>query len=301
MPNAVDHDIILDIPSGANFSTVVALLRKHGAIDRAWPFVLLARINGDHRRVKAGEFRVTARATPRQILDTLVSGEPLLYSVTFIEGWTFQRALAELRKHPRLRCVTAGWSDQEIMTALGEGGLHPEGRFYPDTYYFPAHISDLDLLGIAFRKMHETLAREWNERDPDLALPDAEAALILASVIEKESGAGEQYEISGVFHRRLAKRMLLQADATVIYGLGDGFDGDLRRPDLRNDGPYNTYVRFGLPPTPIALPSGLAINAAMHPASGDSLYFVARGDGRHQFSATLGEHERAVSEYQRRQ
>jgi UPF0755 protein len=220
--------------------------------------------------------------------------------LTLVEGWNFREVLEAVREHPVIvDTLPAEATASDVMALLGHPDEHPEGRFFPDTYLFPRDTTDVQFLMRAFERMETILEDEWEQRAAELPLKDPYEALILASIIEKETGrADERTEIAGVFIRRLRKGMLLQTDPTVIYGLGDSFDGNLRRRDLEADNPYNTYRRAGLTPTPIAMPGRDAIHAALHPADGDALYFVAKGDGSHQFSATLGEHNRAVRRYQ---
>jgi UPF0755 protein len=229
----------------------------------------------------------------------LVSGKTLTHSITFPEGWTFRQWREQMASHPALVHTLKGLSDEAVMERLGHPGVHPEGRFFPDTYLFPRGFSDLQLLQWAWRRMEEELADAWRERDKGLPLKTSYEALILASIIEKETGMpSERREIAGVFIRRLKKGMKLQTDPTVIYGMGREYAGNIRRKDLKKDTPYNTYVHAGLPPTPICMPGRESLQAAVHPAAGKAFYFVARGDGSHQFSATLREHNRAVRKYQ---
>jgi UPF0755 protein len=221
------------------------------------------------------------------------------YPLTLVEGRTFRQALAVIASDPVLVADIGALTDEEIIARIGHPGVHPEGRLFPDTYLFPRGMGALDLVKRAYGRMEAVLAEEWDKRAPGLPFKDPYEALILASIVEKETGlAAERPEIAGVFVRRMQKGMRLQTDPTVIYGLGAAFDGNLRRVDLTTDTPYNTYTRGGLPPTPIALPGREAIHAVLHPAAGDSLYFVAKGDGSHAFSATLDEHNRAVRRYQ---
>jgi UPF0755 protein len=223
------------------------------------------------------------------------------YALTVIEGWTFRQMLEAVRAHEAIRRTLDGLDDAGIMARLGRPGEHPEGRFYPDTYHFPRGTTDAEFLTRAHRKMQAAVEEAWGRRAAGLPYASPYEALVLASIVEKESGvAAERDQIAGVFVRRLRKGMKLQADPTVIYGLGTEFDGNLRRRDLEADNPYNTYTRTGLPPTPISLPGGGALRAAVAPAEGTALYFVAKGDGTHHFSATLDEHQRAVTRFQLR-
>ncbi len=235
------------------------------------------------------------------MLDRIVAGRVIQYPLTIVEGWTFRQLRQALAAHPQLTQTLAGLSDAEIMARLGRPGAHPEGWFLPDTYHFPKGFTDEAFLRRALTAMEQRLTQVWERRAPDTPLNDPYQALVLASIIEKETGvAAERAEIAGVFARRLRLGMRLQTDPTVIYGLGEAFDGNLRRRDLEADTPYNTYTRPGLPPTPIALPGLAALEAAAQPAAGDALYFVADGQGGHVFSRTLEEHHRAVRRYQQR-
>ena len=260
---------------------------------------LLARQTGTATRLKAGEYALVAGVTPRGFLEQLAAGRVIQYRFTIVEGWTFAQLRQALASVPEIEHRLADQSEQQIMAALGVPDLHPEGRFLPETYAYTRGSSDLDLLRRAHEAMTEALAQAWRQRSEAVAVDSPDAALILASIIEKETGVpGERREIAGVFSRRLGMGMRLQTDPTVIYGLGSAFDGNLRRRDLDTDTPYNTYTRAGLPPTPIALPGRAALAAAVDPLPGKTLYFVSRGDGSHHFSATYDEHRRAVQRYQ---
>ena len=257
--------------------------------------------SGRSVQLKAGEYRLEPGLTASGLLDLLVSGKVVQYPLTIIEGWTFRQLRAAVREHEALRRTLDGLDDAAVMALLGRPGEHPEGRFFPDTYLFPRGTTDADFLARAYKRMATVLDEGWRQRVSGLPLKDPYQALVLASIVEKETGiAAERPQIAGVFARRLQKGMKLQADPTVIYGLGEAFDGNLRRSDLETDTPYNSYTRTGLPPTPICLPSRAAIEAVLSPAAGNELYFVAKGDGSHHFSATLDEHQRAVTQYQRR-
>lgn len=266
--------------------------------------VLLAqwfRWSGQGRKIRAGHYEITAPATPISLLSVLVRGDEKLATVRLIEGWTFHQFRAELAMAEALKPTTAALSDAEVMALVGAPGQMPEGRFFPDTYAYSRGTADLAVLKQAHKAMQERLAAAWSERLPDTPLRSADEALILASIIEKETGmAAERGLVAGVFVNRLRIGMPLQTDPTVIYGLGNKFDGNLRKRDLQTDTPYNTYVRNGLPPTPIAMPGAQSLLAAVRPDPTGALYFVARGDGTSQFSATLSEHNRAVNAYQRR-
>jgi UPF0755 protein len=288
-----------DVPRGATLRQVADDLTRLGILPHPYYFLALALQRGDQGRLKAGEFELTQGMRPTDVLERLTSGKVVQYPVTLVEGWTFRQAVAAIAADPRFSPDLAGKTDEELMEALGRPGEHPEGRLFPDTYHFPRGTPDLEVLRRAFERMDQVLAEEWEQRAEGLPIETPYQALILASIIEKETAvAAERPAIGGVFARRLEKGMRLQTDPTVIYGLGERFDGDLRREDLREPTPYNTYVIDGLPPTPIALPGREAIHAALHPEAGDSLYFVARGDGTHVFSRTLEEHNAAVRQYQ---
>ena len=240
--------------------------------------------------------------TPRELLDLLHSGKVVQHSLTVVDGWTFEEVLAALSSKSELAHTFADEATySEIMAQLGYPGVHPEGRFLADTYHFPRGTSDAAFLRRAYQSMESYLHDAWNERAPDLPYESPVDALIVASIIEKETGkAEERAEIAGVLVRRLKRNMRLEADPTVIYGLGADFDGNLRKRDLRFDTPYNTYLHKGLPPTPIAMPGTASIHAALHPEPGETLFFVAKGDGSHHFSVTYPEHQAAVRRYQRR-
>jgi UPF0755 protein len=258
------------------------------------------RWSGQARRIRAGSYEIDAGTSPRRLLAVMVQGEETLERIRFIEGWTVRQLRAELKKAPHLRPASAALGDAELMATLGMPGVPAEGRFFPDTYVYSRGVSDLTVLRRAQRAMQERLAAAWAERAPDTPLRSAEEALILASIVEKETGlAADRGRIAGVFVNRLRIGMPLQTDPTVIYGLGESFDGNLRKRDLLTDGPFNTYTRGGLPPTPIALPGLAALRAAVRPEATRALYFVARGDGSSVFSDNLADHNRAVNKYQR--
>ncbi len=264
------------------------------------PALLFAwfRLSGQARQIRAGNYEIAPGTSPRSLLRMLVLGEEALRHVTFPEGLRFSQVRAVLARAEMLRPDSRDLSDSQIMERIGWPGVHPEGRFFPDTYSYGKGSSDLQVLQRAARAMDKRLAQVWAQREPDLPIRSPEEALILASIIEKETGkASDRPLIAGVFVNRLRIGMRLQTDPTVIYGLGERFDGDLRKRDLLADTPYNTYTRAGLPPTPIAMPGKAALLAAVQPARTPALYFVARGDGSSQFSATLEEHNRAVDKY----
>ena len=258
------------------------------------------RWSGQARRIRAGSYEIGAGTTPRALLEKMVRGDESLATVRLIEGWTFRQFRAELAKAEALKPTTAGMSDADLMAALGQPGVAPEGRFHPDTYAYSKGSADLAVLRRALRAMQQRLDAAWAQRAADTPLKSADEALILASIVEKETGtAAERGRVAQVFVNRLRVGMPLQTDPTVIYGLGESFDGNLRKRDLLADGPYNTYLRAGLPPTPIAMPGRAALLAAVRPDPGKALYFVSRGDGSSEFSETLAEHNRAVNKYQR--
>ena len=260
------------------------------------------RLSGQDRQIKAGSYEILPGATPRSILQKLVRGEEALRAVTLVEGWTFAQVRDALLKTEQLKQDTQGLEPDLIMQKLGKPGVAAEGRFFPDTYTYAKGSSDLAVLKRALRAMDRKLDAAWSHRQPDTPLKSPEQALILASIVEKETGkSSDRPQIAGVFTNRMRIGMPLQTDPTVIYGMGTKFDGNLRKRDLQTDTPWNTYTRRGLPPTPIAMPGKSALLAAVQPAQTKALYFVARGDGTSQFSATLDEHNRAVNKFQRGQ
>ena len=260
------------------------------------------RLSGDARKIKAGSYEILRNTTPRSLLSQLVQGEEAFLTVTLVEGWTFSQVREALSKADQLKPKTLGLESDEIMNNLGRAGLHPEGRFFPDTYSYAKGSSDIAVLKRAMKTMDERLEAAWKLRAANSPLKSPEQALILASIVEKETGKGaDRPLIGGVFNNRLRIGMMLQTDPTVIYGMGKKFDGNLRKRDLQTDTPWNTYTRPGLPPTPIAMPGQAALLAAVKPAPTKALYFVARGDGTSQFSETLTEHNRAVNKFQRKQ
>jgi len=292
----------LEIEPGTPANGVAAAVVASGADVPAPLLQAWFRVSGQARLIKAGSYELVPGTTPRKLLRMLVRGEEALKSVTLVEGWTFLQVRAALQKEEQLVPDTIGLSPDMIMAKLEKPGLHPEGRFFPDTYTYAKGSSDLAVLRRAARAMDKRLAAAWALRSPDSPLKTPNEALILASIVEKETGKpSDRPQIGGVFTNRLRIGMLLQTDPTVIYGLGAQFDGNLRKRDLLLDTPYNTYTRAGLPPTPIAMPGKAALLAAVQPAPTKALYFVARGDGSSQFSASLDEHNRAVNKYIRGQ
>jgi UPF0755 protein len=260
------------------------------------------RLSGQARQIKAGSYELEQGISPYGLLRKLVRGEEALRAVTLVEGWTFAQVRAALATADQLVPESKGLPDYLVMKVLGRPGLPAEGRFFPDTYTYAKGSSDLAVLRRAMRAMEKTLALVWQQRLPDTPLKTPDQALILASIVEKETGrAGDRPMIAGVFANRLRMGMMLQTDPTVIYGMGQSFSGNLRRRDLQTDTPWNTYTRVGLPATPIAMPGKPALLAAVRPAATKAIYFVARGDGSSQFSASLEEHNLAVNKYQRKQ
>lgn len=294
---------IYDVERGATVSRIARDLVSMGALSRPPQYlVALARYEKHAARIKAGEYRLEPGLSSRGLLQLLTSGRVLQHSLTVLEGWTFAELLDAVSRHPILEPTLAGLEPAQAFAQLGFTEQSPEGRFLSDTYYFPRGTTDVEFLLRGIEAMDRVLAQEWEKRAEGLPLKTPYEALILASIVEKETGLDkERPEISGVFTRRLLRGMRLQTDPTVIYGMGAAFDGNLRRRDLRADTPYNTYTRKGLPPTPIALPGRASIVAALHPELGETLFFVARGDGSHQFSTTLEEHNQAVRKFQLKQ
>ncbi len=291
--------LVYTLTAGASASSLGRELAQQGILSSSLYMRLFARQDDNALRLKVGEYRIPPGTTPQGLLSLLASGKVIQYPITLVEGWNFRQVREALEADSRIENTLVGLDDKAVMARMGRPDDQPEGLFLPDTYHFPKGLDDLRILRRAMQSMAEVLAAEWKQRDAGLPLETLYQALILASIVEKETGlAGERPHIAGVFLRRLRKGMLLQTDPTVIYGMGDAFDGNIRRTDLKRDTPYNTYTRAGLPPTPIAMPGRAAIHAVLHPADGTSLYFVARGDGGHVFSSTLKEHNKAVRKYQ---
>jgi len=287
------------IHPGTSLNDLVDALHQNNIIQQPVYFKLLARWQGYATKIKAGEYLVTTGMTAEDLLKMVVDGKVIQHSFTIIEGWTFKQLRASLSENENIISTINTLTDTEVMTALGHEGEHPEGRFNPDTYHFPGGTTDLKFLARAFKETENYLEQAWEKRDKNLPLNTPYEALILASIVERETAVvDERAQIAGVFVRRLKENMRLQTDPTVIYGMGDRYNGNITRADLKRDTPYNTYTRKGLPPTPIALASKQAIDAVLHPEIGNSLYFVAMGEGRHYFSSTLKEHNKAVREYQ---
>lgn len=289
-----------EVPRGASFRAVANTLAQRGVMDQPLVWQLWARATRQAGELKAGEYQLNPGLTPRGLLDLLRSGNVILHSITFIEGSTIRDVRKMLNANSAIKPTLRDKTDDELMAALDEPGVHPEGEFFPDTYRFPRGTSDLEILKIAHQRMRSELDSAWNARASDLPLASAYEALILASIVEKESALPrERPLIAGVFVERLRRGMRLQTDPTVIYGMLDTYDGNIRRADLLRDTPYNTYTRPGLPPTPITLPSIGSLHAATQPEMSGAIFFVATGDpdGSHYFSKTLSEHDAAVKRY----
>jgi UPF0755 protein len=288
-----------EVRPGMTLRAFARELMARGVLYETHSFVTIATLAGRSRALKAGEYRFPEGSSVSAILDQVVAGRVVEYPLVLVEGWTFRQFQQTLAQAPKLQQTLAGLSPAKIMERLGHAGEHWEGRFYPDTYKYSSGHTDLMILTRAYERMQVQLESEWPKRDAGLPFKSAYEALILASIVEKETGKGEERPlIAGVFLNRLQRNMKLQTDPTVIYGLGEKFDGNLRRRDLANDTPYNTYTRTGLPPTPIAMPGGAAIRAVLHPEATRALYFVSRGDGSHVFSDNLKDHNDAVIKYQ---
>ena len=290
----------LSIKPGSSLRTVAKQLVGAGALHDAWSFILLSRLMGYSSSLKAGDYELTESVSPWQLLKRVTNGDVNQSEIRFIEGWTFSQLRKTLNENPALQHDTAGLTDFQVMQLIGASETIAEGLFFPDTYYFFRGNSDVAILKRAYHAMQNNLNTAWAGRATNLPLTDSYQALILASIVEKETGReSDRANVAGVFINRLRIGMRLQTDPTVIYGLGDKFDGNLRKKDLLTDQEYNTYTRSGLPPTPIALPGMASIRAALNPAKTSSLYFVAKGNGESHFSSNLTDHNRAVSKYQK--
>lgn len=287
------------ISSGNTIRQVAQNLADAGYIEDPVMFIALARLQGENTLIKAGEYLLKSDHTPADLMHLFTQGDSILYSFTIIEGWTFKQLLEAIKDDPILVKTINDVDDKMIMAKISDSEVSAEGWFLPDTYHFPRGTTDISFLKRAHETMRQKLQQEWENRAKDLPLKTPYEALILASIIEKETGAAfERPLIAGAFIQRLKKGMRLQTDPTVIYGIGKNFDGNIRYKDLRKDTPYNTYLHKGLTPTPIALPGIDSIRAALNPAQTDAVYFVSKGDGTHHFSSTLEEHNEAVSKYQ---
>lgn len=297
---ALEEPDVLMVERGSSLIGIMRKLESRDLIPHAEPIRYWSRLTGRGRSIHAGEYRIRPDMTVPDLVERMEAGDVILHGFTLVEGWTFEQFRTALAKHEAVRHTLEDVSGREIMSRLGKSDAHPEGWFLPETYRFPRGTTDFELLQQAHEGMVETLDRLWPERREDLPLENPYEALILASIVERETGVPEERDrIAGVFVRRLERGMRLQTDPTVIYGLPDGeYQGRLRYRHLRTDTPYNTYTRGGLPPTPIAMPGEATIRAALNPAPGSALYFVSRNDGSHYFSDTLAEHQRAVRKYQ---
>ncbi len=297
---ALQQPVVYQLPAGASLTTVAVTLAEAGWLDRPQVWVWYAKWTGAATRIKAGEYLLQPGTTPAALLHQFVTGSVLMHTLTIPEGWTFRQALAAIQVNPAVSVKFRGLSQDEVMKRLGLPGRHPEGMFFPDTYRFPRGTTDRELLQQAQTRLEAELASAWKKRKPALPLRTPYEALILASLVEKETGEPDERPlIAGVFVKRLRIGMRLQTDPSVIYGIGESFDGDLRRRDLQTDTPYNSYTRAGLPPTPIALVGRAALEAAVRPAATDALYFVAtgKGDGRHFFANSLVAHNLNVAQH----
>ncbi|HUX62738.1 endolytic transglycosylase MltG [Sulfuricella sp.] len=285
---------------GSSLRTIAKQFSAEGLIPEPWSFIVLAKILGKEGDIKAGNYQLDRELTPFQLVQKITKGDVSQSEIVFIEGWNFSQMRKALDEHPAIRHDTTGLSDRELLNRLGVQEESAEGLFFPDTYYFSNGMSDLSVLKRAYQIMEQRLADAWRERRPNLPYSTPYEALIMASIVEKETGrSGERPMIAAVFINRLRTGMRLQTDPTVIYGLGETFDGNLHKRDLTTDNAYNTYTRSGLPPGPISMPGWASLNAALHPGATSALYFVSRGDGTHQFSSSLTEHNQAVARYQK--
>ncbi|MDY4299926.1 endolytic transglycosylase MltG [Pseudomonas salmasensis] len=298
-PLKLPQEQLLAVPAGATPTGTFNRLEADGVLDDAFWLRLYWRFNLDGQPLHSGEYRMSPGLTAEGLIGLWQRGEVVQYSLTLVEGWNFRQVRTALAKHEKIVQTLAGLTDSEVMDKLGHPGVFPEGRFFPDTYRFVRGMSDVEFLKKAYNRLDDVLAQEWSKRAADAPYTDPYQALIMASLVEKETGVPqERGQIAGVFVRRLKIGMLLQTDPTVIYGLGERYNGKLTRAHLKEANPYNTYMVAGLPPTPIAMVGREAIHAALNPVPGSSLYFVARGDGSHIFSDNLDAHNAAVREFQ---
>ena len=298
-PLALERTEVLIIEPGMSLSAVSRELSRRGWLQQPYYLIYEGRWQHKAKAIKAGEYAIKPGTTPLQLLNKLIRGKVIQYPLTIPEGLSARQIVDLVHNHPPLIKTLPDDDMPTVMAALGHPGQNAEGRFFPDTYHFPRGTTDVDFLRRAYRAMEAVLNQEWQHRDVGLPYQDPYQALIMASIVEKETAIpAERGKIAGVFVRRLQKGMKLQTDPTVIYALGAAYDGNIRKKDLSVDSPYNTYLHAGLPPTPIACPGRDAIRAALQPEDGTELYFVARGDGSHHFSSTLAEHNRAVQQYQ---
>ncbi|RTZ47968.1 endolytic transglycosylase MltG [Candidimonas sp. SYP-B2681] len=301
----VEHPVAMDseridyiVEAGSRPRSIAQVMNKSGIHINETAFVALARLTGRDKLLKAGAYEAMRGDTPRVLLERMANGDMSQTQITLIEGWTYQRVRQALRENPRIRQTMTTLTDAELLSRLGSSASSPEGLFYPDTYVFNPGSSDFDILRRAYHAQEQLLESAWAQRDPDLPLKTPYEALVLASIIEKETGhSSDRDRVSGVFINRLRLNMPLQTDPTVIYGMGEAYQGRIRKKDLQTDTPWNTYTRGGLPPTPIANAGRAALTAALHPEKHKFLYFVSRGDGTSEFSQNLLDHNRAVSKY----
>ena len=301
-PITLEEEVMeFDIRAGSSLRKISEQLVDQGALNESLSFMVLVRLMGKAGEVKAGNYLIENGTTPYDLFVTITSGKTTQASITFIEGWTFQQMRDVMMKNESIKHITIAYTDEQILENIGATETHPEGLFFPDTYFFSKGMTDQEILKRAYQAMQTRLNEAWKKREAGLPYKTPYEALIMASIIEKETGrADERKTIAGVFTNRMRIGMRLQTDPTVIYGMGENFDGNIRRKDLQTDTPYNTYTRSGLPPTPIAMPGLASIEAALNPAKTKFLYFVGKGDGSHAFSSTLAEHNRAVVKYQLR-
>lgn len=298
-PLSLQQDRVVNVPVGSSLYRLSLELEAEGVIEQARWLRWYTRVNKLGHLIQAGEYQLVVGTTPQQLIDMIQSGDVIKYSVTLINGQTYREFVQTLQQDPVLIKKLGDQTTEQVLSALGSEFTHPEGLFYPDTYYYHRGDSDVDVLLRAYQRMQTLLQSAWESRDDNLPYQTPYEALIMASIVEKETAVGEERSlIAGVFVNRLNKKMRLQTDPTVIYGLGDQYQGNITRSHLNTFTPYNTYRINGLPPTPIANPALPAIEAALHPATTKALYFVAKGDGSHQFSTSLQEHQKAVRQYQ---
>ena len=288
------------LKAGSSLRSAASQMERAGVLQHTDLFVMMSRLLGEAGNIKPGIYDIDKPVTPYDLLRKITEGDVTQHAITFVEGWTFRQMRQALNEHPGVRHDSRDLADADILKRLRAKAMSPEGLFFPNTYHFDAGSSDLLVLRSAYRLMQSHLQAQWASRAADLPFGTPYEALILASIVEKETGRpADRPLVAAVFVNRLRKGMLLQADPTVIYGMGESFDGNIRKRDLTTDTPYNTYTRTGLPPTPIAMPGLASLTATLNPPASDVLYFVAKGDGSSHFSRTLGEHERAVTKYQR--
>ena len=297
-----ESPMLFTVNAGDSMKAISRRLSETKAYEHPEFLRMTAKLRKLDSHIQVGEYEITDSMTPNDFLTIVTEGKVIQHSVILVEGLTFRQFLKALAAKDDLKQELTGITDAQIMTKLGKTGEHPEGRFFPDNYFYTTGTSDLDILKRAYTAMEKMTATLWEQREKDLPYKDSYEALTMASIIEKETGkADERPTIAGVFVRRLQKGMKLQTDPTVIYGVGPEFDGNITRKHLRTDTPYNTYTRMGLPPSPIAMFGAASLRAALHPAEGDALFFVAKGDGSHYFSVTFEEHNKAVTKYQLKQ